>query len=414
MSEYIELLGEELKIKEGSKLTTVKTEVALAGKIVGLYFSASWCVNCHAFTPKLRRAYQYAVNHGAEFSIVYCHLDQSYKDWETYYNDMPGWYAIPYERSDVVNSLKSMFNISAIPHFMMISESGIINPDARDYVEDYPEGFPWSQLSLQEEAAKLLKDHNGPADPAVLQGKNVCYFFGANSSESVQFSNKLMECYNAIKKSQGDVFEVVFFSLDENEEQYNAYYKSMAGWYTIGYDVRTVRKLLRTLGDTPIPCPIMANAEGEITSYDARDLILSTGVESFPWNTVICRDIELDNEGMLNHGLVVFMDDETQFPPEVRGNVIATLQKMANKRENAQDHTVLFNYTIEKGETTSYLRERMGEYNTAMPFIAVFEQGEDGQIYFSPAKAFQTTEDNIAKVIEDYKNNQLQKHVISG
>ena len=45
MSEYIELLGEELKFKEGSKLTSVKTAMALEGKIVGLYFSASWCVN---------------------------------------------------------------------------------------------------------------------------------------------------------------------------------------------------------------------------------------------------------------------------------------------------------------------------------------------------------------------------------
>lgn len=415
MSEYIELLGEELKFKEGSKLTSVKTAMALEGKIVGLYFSASWCVNCHSFTPKLRRAYQYAISHGAEFSIVYCHLDQNYNEWLGYYSDMPGWYAVPYERSDIVTSLKSMFNISGIPHFVMISQNGVINPDARDSVEDNPEGFPWSQLSFQEEVATRLKDHNGSVDPSVLNDTNVCYFFGAKSDQdSVTLFNKLMECYNTLVPSHGDVLKVVYISVDNTEEQYNAFYESMPDWYTIGYDVRTARRLLRSIGDTPLPVPVMRGRDGEITSYDSRDLILATGVDSFPWNTVICKDIELDNEGMLAPGLVVFMDDATQFPPQVRDSVIITMQKMANQKVAAQDHVATMNYTVERGETTSYLREHLGKYSNVVPFMAVYKMGDDGLVRYYPGKSFETTETNMQQVIEDFNHGLLEECVISG
>lgn len=47
----VELLSHDSK----GSVKRVKAEDALNGKTVGIYFSASWCPPCHAFTPHLAR-----------------------------------------------------------------------------------------------------------------------------------------------------------------------------------------------------------------------------------------------------------------------------------------------------------------------------------------------------------------------
>ena len=42
---------------------------ALAGKIVALYFSASWCPPCKLFTPVLKAAYEAANKAGKRFEV---------------------------------------------------------------------------------------------------------------------------------------------------------------------------------------------------------------------------------------------------------------------------------------------------------------------------------------------------------
>lgn len=90
------------------------------------------------------------------------------------------------------------------------------------------------------------------------------------------------------------------------------------------------------------------------------------------------------------------------------------MQKMANQKVAAQDHVATMNYTVERGETTSYLREHLGKYSNVVPFMAVYKMGDDGLVRYYPGKSFETTETNMQQVIEDFKHGLLEECVISG
>lgn len=66
----VELLGDK-----GSK--RVSADEALAGKTLGLYFSAHWCPPCKAFTPLLARVYKTLREKNSDFEVVFVSGDKS-------------------------------------------------------------------------------------------------------------------------------------------------------------------------------------------------------------------------------------------------------------------------------------------------------------------------------------------------
>jgi len=60
---------ESLETNEGKPVNLSDLE----GKIVGLYFSASWCPPCVAFSPELNA---FAAKHGDDFVVVLVTLDR--------------------------------------------------------------------------------------------------------------------------------------------------------------------------------------------------------------------------------------------------------------------------------------------------------------------------------------------------
>ena len=57
---------------------------ALAGKIVALYFSASWCPPCKLFTPVLKAAYEAANKAGKRFEVVWVSSDYDAASQQAY------------------------------------------------------------------------------------------------------------------------------------------------------------------------------------------------------------------------------------------------------------------------------------------------------------------------------------------
>merc|ERR1711937_917801 len=106
---FAEALGSEFV---DSDMCTVGLE-AIAGKTLGLYFSAHWCPPCRGFTPKLKEWYAEAKNKGVE--IVFVSADESAKAMKDYMKESHGdWLAIEHG-TPLSKSLPTKFGVQGIP-----------------------------------------------------------------------------------------------------------------------------------------------------------------------------------------------------------------------------------------------------------------------------------------------------------
>lgn len=114
-----ELIGSDLVDKDGKKVDISK----LAGKIIGIYFSAHWCPPCRQFTPMLIK---FRNAHAAQFEVVFVSSDRSADDQQKYMKEagMP-WPAIPFG-SVQVPLLKRNFKISGIPSLIIVDGKGTL------------------------------------------------------------------------------------------------------------------------------------------------------------------------------------------------------------------------------------------------------------------------------------------------
>eukprot|EP00934_Nitzschia_sp_Nitz4_P002785 Nitzschia sp. Nitz4//scaffold363_size14950//10533//11346//NITZ4_008906-RA/size14950-augustus-gene-0.28-mRNA-1//-1//CDS//3329549263//2775//frame0 len=109
-----ELLGPSLLTEVGSPAKPTK-ELLKEKDLVLLYFSASWCPPCKAFSPILIDFYK-ACAEETKLEIVYVSSDRTVPDFEGYYKKMP-WLSIPAESgaAAIKNQLAQKLGILGIP-----------------------------------------------------------------------------------------------------------------------------------------------------------------------------------------------------------------------------------------------------------------------------------------------------------
>jgi len=128
---------------------------AIAGKTLGIYFSAHWCPPCRTFTPKLAQHYKAYKEKGLQFEIIFSTGDRSEAEFKDYYKEMQSaggdWLAIPWAKSAERAGLDSLFGVTGIPCLVIVDEHGrVINKNARGLVDSDPTGesFPWAPPSV--------------------------------------------------------------------------------------------------------------------------------------------------------------------------------------------------------------------------------------------------------------------------
>tara|TARA_B100001057_G_scaffold368394_2_gene371893 strand:+ start:1354 stop:1872 length:519 start_codon:yes stop_codon:yes gene_type:complete len=113
-----------LDLFEGPILDSKGTEVAkkaLAGKTIGIYFSAHWCPPCRSFTPKL---VQFRDSNKKDFEVVFVSSDRSPKAQLDYMKEAGmKWYTMPH-RSGAANALAKKYGVRGIPALIIVSPDG--------------------------------------------------------------------------------------------------------------------------------------------------------------------------------------------------------------------------------------------------------------------------------------------------
>jgi len=97
----------------------------LAGCVVALYFSASWCGPCRQFTPQLAQFYARARAAGRRFEVVFVSADRDEASFKEYLGHMP-WLAVPFDRRQTA---QMRFQVNGIPNLKILGPSGALLDD---------------------------------------------------------------------------------------------------------------------------------------------------------------------------------------------------------------------------------------------------------------------------------------------
>ncbi|KAF2286653.1 hypothetical protein GH714_023240 [Hevea brasiliensis] len=276
---------------------------SLKGKKLALYFSASWCGPCQQFTPTLVEAYNELAPKG-DFEIVFISADEDDESFKNYFLKMP-WLAIPFSDSEIRDRLDELFKVQGIPHLVILDESGKVSCESGvEIIQEYGvEGYPFTpekikELKEQEEEARrnqslrsilvfhsrdyLISSDGKKIPVSELEGKTVGLYFSLSSYKScVDFTRKLAEVYEKLK-AQGEKFEVVFISLDDDEE---AFQQSLANkpWLALPFKDKCCGKLVRYFELSTVPTLVVIGPDGKTLHSNVAEAIEEHGIQAYPF-----------------------------------------------------------------------------------------------------------------------------------
>ncbi|KAK9675564.1 hypothetical protein RND81_11G015500 [Saponaria officinalis] len=284
--------GDQVKIKD------------LTGKIVGLYFSASWCPPCRRFTPKLIETYN-ALSSKGDFEVVFISADRDEESYNSYFAKMP-WLAIPFSDSTVKDSLDQKFSVMGIPNLVFLNGDGKVSTDegVELVMEHQADAYPFTpervaQLKEEEEAARrnqnlksllvtrsrdyVLSNDGNKIPVANLEGNTVgLYFYVGSDEDCIDFTPKLVDIYNKLKET-GEKFEVVLINLDPTDEDGFKDEFSKMPWLALPIIDEKIEKLTRYFELRSIPTLIIIGPDGKTQNPDVVELIQEHGIAAYPF-----------------------------------------------------------------------------------------------------------------------------------
>lgn len=130
-------------------------------KVIGVYFSASWCGPCRQFTPLLSEFYARMKKEGKSFEVIWVSRDRSPQEFLEYYGKMP-WLAVTWENYQRVGQqLGALYQMKGIPHLAILDgeDWSLLTSDGRSQVmrDKYGLEFPWRPRTLLALVPKPVK-----------------------------------------------------------------------------------------------------------------------------------------------------------------------------------------------------------------------------------------------------------------
>ncbi|XP_006652793.3 probable nucleoredoxin 3 [Oryza brachyantha] len=299
-----QLAGAETLLSSGGKEVPLSS---INGKRTCLFFSAHWCRPCRNFTPKLLQIYKKLRNTGKNIEIIFISLDHDEISFLDHFKCMP-WLALPFN-TGLRQKLFKQFDIEHIPALIPLStkiyDGFGIEEDAVKLVEEYGvDAYPFGEKrrhelegmddarrqggNLQELLGCKERNYVISADGikipiSDLNGKTIGLYFGAHWCPPCRtFTKQLREVYNELKTLRPGNFQVIFISMDRNEEEFQASLTEMP-WFSIPYSDITMQELSRIFTIKGIPTLLILGPDGKAYKTDGRTVISKYGAMAFPF-----------------------------------------------------------------------------------------------------------------------------------
>lgn len=150
-----------------------------------------------------------------------------------------------------------------------------------DYQAESIDGNDFKRM-LASAGVKFLASASGKVPWSAIEGKTICLFFSANWCRPCRvFTPLLVQLYNSLKKS-GEKLEIVFVSLDRDDNAYNEHLVTMP-WLAIPFDLNICRQLTRDFKVNHLPTLIPLDMDGKSIGEDAVSLVEEYGALAFPF-----------------------------------------------------------------------------------------------------------------------------------
>ncbi|KAM1082580.1 hypothetical protein EV1_020950 [Malus domestica] len=275
---------------------------SLTGKIVGLYFSASWCGPCRRFTPNLVEVHQDLAAKG-DFEVVFISSDRDEESFNGYFSKMP-WLSIPFSDLETRKRLKEFFKVRGIPHLVIIDANGKVSiDDGTKIVMDHGvDGYPFTAEKMnflieQEAVAKenqslssllvsnsrdyLISKDGNKVSVSELEGKIVGLYFSLYTHKPCkEFTQALVKFHEELKE-KGENFEIVLISLDLEEEHFKEGFQ--VSWLALPFKDKNCEKLARYFALESLPRLVIIGQDGKTLHSNAAELIEEYGAEAYPF-----------------------------------------------------------------------------------------------------------------------------------
>ncbi|XXG40725.1 hypothetical protein AAC387_Pa01g1371 [Persea americana] len=275
----------------------------LAGKIIGLYFSASLCRPCQRFTPIFVEAYTELYAQG-DFEAVFVSGDEDEESFKENFAEMP-WLAIPFSDKTTRDRLNELFDANGIFQLVILGGNGeVLCSDGVELIREYgEEAYPFSpeklkEIKEEEEAARrnqslstllvtrsrdfLISNDGNKVLVSEIQGKMVALYFCVNSYEPCRkFTPKLVEMYKMLK-DKGEKFEVVLISLDDDEQSYIEILNSIP-FLAVPFNDKICDKLGRYF-ELVFPTLVIIGSDGKTVNSNVAELVGEHGIQAYPFS----------------------------------------------------------------------------------------------------------------------------------